>query len=84
MMCLLRSTVFTDMYTSTKCLEKDSRKICLTPALSENGKHVAHAGGFKEAKVDTERLKKRIQKHYDVTLDQFLKVWYGAPNRAHS
>ncbi|KAI4231123.1 MAG: hypothetical protein L6R40_007838, partial [Gallowayella cf. fulva] len=28
-----------------------------------------------EAKTDTERLKKRIQRHYDVTSDQFLKVW---------
>ena len=54
------------------------------PAINENGKHVAHAGGVKEAKVDTEHLKKRIQRHYDVTSDQFLKVWYGAPHRAHS
>ena len=51
------------------------------PDINENGKHVAHAG--EEAKVDTERLKKRIQRHYDVTSDQFLKVWYGALHRAH-
>ncbi|KAL9607237.1 MAG: hypothetical protein Q9167_007832 [Letrouitia subvulpina] len=45
------------------------------PKTNENGKHVAHAGGVKEAKVDIERLKKRIQRHYDITSDQFLKVW---------
>lgn len=53
------------------------------PDIKENGKHVADAGGVKEAKVDTERLKKRIQRHYDVTSDQFLKVWYRAPHRTH-
>lgn len=53
------------------------------PDIKENGKHVADAGGVKEAKVDTERLKKRIQRHYDVTSDQFLKVWYRAPHRIH-
>lgn len=47
------------------------------PDKNENQKHVAHAGGVKEAKVDAERLKKRIQRHYDVTSDQFLKVWCG-------
>ena len=56
------------------------------PDNNENGKHVANAGGAKEAKADTERLKKRIQRHYDVTSDQFLKVWYGAcsPPSSHS
>lgn len=53
------------------------------PDVNENGKHVAHAGGVKETKAAPERLKKRIQRHYDVTSDQFLKVWYGAPHRAH-
>jgi hypothetical protein len=52
------------------------------PDTNANGKHVAYAGGVK-AKDDTERLKKRIQRHYDVTSDQFLKVWYGAAHRAH-
>jgi hypothetical protein len=52
------------------------------PDINENGKHVANASGTK-AEVDTERLKKRIQRHYDVTSDQFLKVWYGAPYHAH-
>lgn len=53
------------------------------PDINENGKHVADAGGVEEAKIDTERLKKRIQRHYDVTSDQFLKVWYGAPHPTH-
>ncbi|KAH6843285.1 S-adenosyl-L-methionine-dependent methyltransferase [Chaetomium sp. MPI-CAGE-AT-0009] len=44
------------------------------PTMKENGKHVTHAGSG-EAKDDTGRLKKRIQTHYDVTSDQFLKVW---------
>lgn len=45
----------------------------------ENEEHVAHAGGDKKAKIDIEQLnlKKRIQRHYDVTSEQFLKVWYG-------
>jgi hypothetical protein len=30
------------------------------PDINENGKHVAHTGGSEEAKVDTERLKKKI------------------------
>ncbi|KAL1857095.1 putative secondary metabolism biosynthetic enzyme [Diaporthe australafricana] len=42
---------------------------------NENEKHVADAGGGVKGKEDTERLKKRIQRHYDVTSDQFLKVW---------
>jgi hypothetical protein len=53
------------------------------PDTNENGKHIAHADGVKEAKVDTERLKKRIQRHYNMSADQFLKVWHGAPHRAH-
>lgn len=44
---------------------------------NENGKHVAHGGGGKEAKVEIKRLKKKIQRHYDVSAGQFLKVWYG-------
>ena len=48
------------------------------PDKNENQKHVTHAGGVKEARVDAERLNKRIQRHYDVTSDQFLKVWCGA------
>lgn len=51
--------------------------------MNKNGKHVAHAGGVKESKGDTEYLKKRIQRHYNRTADQFLKVWYGALHRAH-
>ena len=45
----------------------------------ENREPIAYAGGDKEAKTNTEHLnlKKRIQRHYDVTSDQFLKVWYG-------
>lgn len=46
---------------------------------NENGKPVVNAGTPK-AKDDTEGLKKRIQRHYDITSDQFLKVWYGAAN----
>ncbi|KAK3385757.1 tocopherol O-methyltransferase [Podospora didyma] len=48
---------------------------------ASNGKHpvVAVKTGSVETKPspgdDTERLKKRIQRHYDVTSDQFLKVW---------
>lgn len=53
------------------------------PDTNENGKHVTHADGVTEAKADTERLKRRIQKHYNVTSDQFLKVWYGPLYRAH-
>ena len=30
------------------------------PDMNENEKHVAHAGGDKEVKADTERLKRRI------------------------
>lgn len=55
----------------------------MMPDINENGKHVAHVGGVSESKADTERLKKRIQKHYNVTSDQFLKVWYDAPQRVH-
>jgi hypothetical protein len=51
--------------------------------MNENGKHVAHAGGGTEGMVDKERLKKRIQRHYDMSAEQFLKVWYGVPHRAH-
>ncbi|KAF1974309.1 gamma-tocopherol methyltransferas-like protein [Bimuria novae-zelandiae CBS 107.79] len=43
--------------------------------VKENGKHVAQAGGGQEAKADRESLKKRIQKHYDMSAEQFLKVW---------
>ena len=50
--------------------------------MTENGKHVAGAGGAK-AEAERERLNKRIQRHYDVTSDQFLKVWYGAYYRHH-
>lgn len=52
----------------------------------ENGKPAAAAAAAVDAgtttttpkagKDDTARLKKRIQRHYDVTSDQFLKVWY--------
>ncbi|RYP51417.1 hypothetical protein DL768_003250 [Monosporascus sp. mg162] len=42
------------------------------PDINENGKNVAHPGGVKP-KVDTEPLKRRIQRHDDVTSDQFLK-----------
>ncbi|KAK4203179.1 gamma-tocopherol methyltransferase-like protein [Triangularia verruculosa] len=42
----------------------------------ESGKDVAaYAGGVVQVKDDTDGLNKRIQKHYDVTSDQFLKVW---------
>ncbi|CAG9952629.1 unnamed protein product [Clonostachys rosea f. rosea IK726] len=40
----------------------------------DQGKQAAEPGGDK-AKVETTRLKKRIQKHYNVTSDLFLKVW---------
>lgn len=46
------------------------------PDTNENGKPPVNARGPK-AKDDTEHPKKRIQRHYDVTSDQFLKVWYG-------
>jgi hypothetical protein len=42
---------------------------------NEDEKHVAHDGGVKESKTDPEPLKKRIQRHYDMSADQFLKVW---------
>lgn len=51
--------------------------------IHENGNHVAQAGGGKEAKVDEERLKKKIQRHYNMSAEQFLKVWYSVPHRAH-
>ncbi|KAK7710803.1 putative secondary metabolism biosynthetic enzyme [Diaporthe eres] len=41
---------------------------------NENGKPAVDAGTPK-AKDGTEGLKKRIQRHYDITSDQFLKVW---------
>jgi hypothetical protein len=51
--------------------------------MSENGKQVVHADGGKDSKVGKEQLKKRIQKHYDMSAEQFLKVWYGGPRPAH-
>jgi len=53
------------------------------PSINANSNNVTHVGGGKEAKVDMERLKKRIQRHYDMSAEQFLKVWYVAPHRAH-
>jgi len=50
--------------------------------MNEIGRHNAHAHDGKEDKVEKEQLKKRIQKHYDMSAEQFLKVWYGAPIRA--
>lgn len=49
------------------------------PDTKENGKPVAHTGGTgaNASQDDTQRLNKRIQRHYDVTSDQFLKVWYA-------
>jgi hypothetical protein len=46
------------------------------PDVNGNGKPVTD-GGVKDAKANTERLnlKKRIQRHYDMSADQFLKVW---------
>ncbi|KAI1345318.1 S-adenosyl-L-methionine-dependent methyltransferase [Xylaria sp. FL0043] len=37
--------------------------------------NVVQGSDAKESKIDRERLRKRIQRHYDVTSDQFLKVW---------
>jgi hypothetical protein len=51
--------------------------------MSENGKQVVNADGGKDSKVGKEQLKKRIQKHYDMSAEQFLKVWYGVPRSAH-
>jgi hypothetical protein len=51
--------------------------------MTENEKPVVRVDGGKEGKVDKEQLKKRIQKHYDMSAEQFLKVWYGAPHSAH-
>lgn len=51
--------------------------------MNENGKYVSYAGGVNESKGDTKYLKKRIQRHYNRTSDQFLKVWYGVPYCAY-
>lgn len=53
--------------------------VYMMPDMNRNRDHVSHADGIKEAKAGIERLRKRIQRHYDVTSGQFLKVWYGAP-----
>jgi hypothetical protein len=45
--------------------------------MNANDTHNVHANDGKDGKVDKEQLKKRIQKHYDMSAEQFLKVWYG-------
>lgn len=53
------------------------------PDINENRKHTAQLDGVK-TKSDRESLKKRIQRHYNVTSDEFLHVWYATLHTAHA
>lgn len=48
------------------------------PGAVETAKDLDPPGGGKETKDGKIRLKQRLQKHYDMSAEQFLKVWYSS------
>lgn len=50
--------------------------------LHENGEYHADITGGKQTEVGSEGLKKRIQRHYNMSAEQFLKVWCVFPQQA--
>lgn len=48
------------------------------PSLGLTGRDLDPPGSGEETKDGKRRLKQRLQKHYDMSAEQFLKVWYSS------